>query len=81
MDIKVTLSENEANNARNMAIQNKTSVIMLVQDVVSTIFSGECAYIFLQPAPPAELVNEVREAVNRVINKGRSSIYVPGRIN
>jgi hypothetical protein len=39
--------------------------------------SGQCAYILLQPSPPVEVLHEVREAVNRVISKERSFLYVP----
>ena len=77
MNITLNLTQKELDNARLMAIQHKKTVKELLQDTVSAILSGKCAYILLQPSPPAEVVHEVREAVNRVINKERSFIYVP----
>jgi hypothetical protein len=77
MEIIVRLTHAEENNARLMAIQHKKTVKALIQETVSGILSGEAAYIMLVPAPPTEVLEEVREAVNRVINKEKSFIYVP----
>ena len=77
MDIHIRLTQKELDNARLMAIQHKKTVKDLIQETVSSILSGQAAYIMLVPAPPAEVIENVREAVNRVINKERSYIYVP----
>lgn len=80
MKIKIYLTEQEAANGRLMAIQHRKSIEELIQETVSAILSGKAAWILLQPAPPAEVVHEVREAVGRIINKERTLIYVPDQI-
>lgn len=75
--IEIDLTETEEKNARLIAIQNKTTVENLVRSTISAILSGEAAYILLFPAPPPDVVHEVKEAVNRLINKEKSYIYIP----
>ncbi len=73
--VEVELKGQQLDNAKLMAIQNKMTIQQLIQETVSSIMSGESAYIFLNPAPLPETLQEVKEAVKKVLGRERTLIY------
>lgn len=41
------------------------------------VFGGKAAYILLEPAPPKETIEAIREEVNKILNREKGLIYVP----